>query len=73
MTLRLLSTAALAVLIILPAAAGAQERREHFPMCGRDRHTCIVDGDTIWLDGYNLRLESFDTPEPYTDICGGAA
>ena len=33
----------------------------------------MVDGDTIWLDGLNLRLESFDTPEPYSDICGGAA
>lgn len=42
-------------------------------MCGRDRFTCVVDGDTIWLDGVNLRLQSFDTPEPYNDICGGAA
>lgn len=25
------------------------------------------------FQGLNLRLESFDTPEPYTDICGGAA
>lgn len=40
-------------------------------MCGSHRHTCIVDGDTIWLEGNNLRLESFDTPEPYNDICGG--
>lgn len=31
------------------------------------------DGDTIWFQGLNLRLESFDTPEPNTDICGGAA
>ncbi|MGB3025835.1 thermonuclease family protein [Paradevosia shaoguanensis] len=53
--------------------ASLGERRVHFEMCGRDRHTCIVDGDTIWLDGKNLRLESYDTPEPYTAICGGAA
>lgn len=33
--------------------------------------TCIVDGDTIWLHGTNLRLRNFDTPEPQTDICGG--
>lgn len=33
--------------------------------------TCIVDGDTIWLEGENLRLEGFDTPEPQTQICGG--
>jgi micrococcal nuclease len=42
-------------------------------MCGSGkRHTCIVDGDTIWLNGENLRLQAFDTPEPYNDICGGA-
>lgn len=44
-----------------------------FSMCGSVRYTCIVDGDTIWLEGRNLRLESFDTPEPYNDICGGRA
>jgi endonuclease YncB( thermonuclease family) len=31
----------------------------------------VVDGDTIWLHGTNLRLQSYDTPEPYDDICGG--
>jgi micrococcal nuclease len=51
----------------------AQERRVGFQMCGRDRYTCVVDGDTIWLDGVNLRLESYDTPEPHNDICGGQA
>lgn len=33
--------------------------------------TCVVDGDTIWLEGENIRLEGFDTPEPQTNICGG--
>ena len=33
--------------------------------------TCIVDGDTLWLNGENIRLEGFDTPEPQTQICGG--
>jgi micrococcal nuclease len=56
----------------VPASA-ADEWRVNFSMCGRDRHTCIVDGDTIWLQGVNLRLESYDTPEPYNDICGGRA
>ncbi|WIY54173.1 thermonuclease family protein [Devosia sp. YIM 151766] len=55
------------------AAPAVAERRVHFSMCGRNRHTCIVDGDTIWLDGQNLRLQSYDTPEPYNDICGGQA
>ena len=40
--------------------------------CGSaKRITCIVDGDTIWLDGEKLRLKDFDTPEPTTNICGG--
>lgn len=71
MQFRMLYAVALVALSFLPVASNGQERRENFPMCGRDRYTCIVDGDTIWLDGQNLRLESFDTPEPYNDICGG--
>ncbi|MFC3704451.1 thermonuclease family protein [Devosia honganensis] len=54
-------------------AGTAQERTARFSMCGRNRHTCVVDGDTIWLDGQNLRLQSYDTPEPHNDICGGQA
>ena len=53
--------------------AQAGEVRVSFSKCGSSRYTCIVDGDTIWLKGVNLRLQSFDTPEPYNDICGGAA
>lgn len=44
-----------------------------FGMCGRDRFTCVVDGDTIWYQGQNLRLQSYDTPEPHDGICGGNA
>ena len=62
-----------AVILATIAPAAAQEWRVQFQMCGRDRTTCVVDGDTIWLQGVNLRLESYDTPEPYTDICGGQA
>lgn len=47
-------------------AGQAQEWRVDFPICGSVRHTCIVDGDTIWLEGNNLRLESFDTLSPIT-------
>lgn len=32
--------------------------------------TCIVDGDTLWLSGVNMRLKDFDTPESHTNICG---
>lgn len=33
--------------------------------------TCVVDGDTLWLDGVNIILKDFDTPKPRTNICGG--
>lgn len=43
-------------------------------MCPRsDRYTCVVDGDTLWLDGVNYRLEGYDTPEEYNNVCGGFA
>jgi micrococcal nuclease len=64
---------AMTLLALTTTMPQAQERQERFGMCGRDRHTCVVDGDTIWLDGMNLRLEAYDTPEPYNDICGGQA
>lgn len=34
--------------------------------------TCVVDGDTLWIGGTDYRLKDYDTPEPQTDICGGA-
>jgi endonuclease YncB( thermonuclease family) len=33
--------------------------------------TCLVDGDTIWIEGHKLRMAGYDTPEPATNICGG--
>lgn len=54
-----------------PASATSLE------MCGNRPNTadktCVVDGDTLWLNGENIRLKDFDTPEPQTQICGGAA
>ena len=35
------------------------------------RVTCIVDGDTFWLNGEKIRAVGYDTPEPTTNICGG--
>lgn len=46
-------------------------------MCGNRPNTadktCVVDGDTLWLQGENIRLKDFDTPEQQTQICGGDA
>jgi endonuclease YncB( thermonuclease family) len=54
------------VLILLAAPAYAIEK------CGSGKRvTCVVDGDTFWLDGVKIRMEGYDTPEPQTGICGG--
>jgi len=31
--------------------------------------TCVVDGDTLWLQGEKIRLEGFDTPEVSEPKC----
>lgn len=38
---------------------------------GPVRVTCLVDGDTIWIEGQKLRMAGYDTPEAATNICGG--
>lgn len=67
----ILAAALMAAALAIPTQA--QEFTARFEMCGSQRYTCVVDGDTIWLQGVNLRLESFDTPEPHTAICGGTS
>lgn len=38
--------------------------RASFDICGSGkRHTCVVDGDTVWLRGEKIRLEGIDAPE----------
>jgi endonuclease YncB( thermonuclease family) len=58
-------------------AIPVQAQPVHLDMCGNRPNTsdktCLVDGDTLWLFGENIRLMDFDTPEPQTQICGGAA
>mgnify|MGYP000200080748 CR=1 FL=1 len=54
-----------------PASASVLEMCRNRPNTA-DK-TCVVDGDTLWLNGENIRLKDFDTPEPQTQICGGAA
>ena len=66
--------AALLVLSALPATAQPNPRLR-LEMCGNQRNTptksCVVDGDTLWLSGENIRLKDYDTPEPQSSICGG--
>ncbi len=42
----------------------------HFSGCiGATRITCVVDGDTIWLDGIKIRVADIDTPEVSEPSC----
>jgi micrococcal nuclease len=64
-----------AALLLLSAPTSAANPQ--LQMCGNrpntSEKTCLVDGDTLWLQGENIRLQDFDTPEPQSQICGGAA
>jgi len=73
--MKLISTFLIAASIAGPALAGPAGKLD---MCVPGQHrseheTCLVDGDTLWLDGEKIRLKDFDTPEPTTAICGGEA
>lgn len=40
-----------------------------FAKCGRIRSTCVVDGDTLWLNGVKIRIADIDTPEVSKPAC----
>jgi micrococcal nuclease len=49
--------------LILTAAAA-------FALCaGGPRTTCVVDGDTFWLDGQKVRIADINTPETHSPAC----
>lgn len=51
---------------------GLPSKSSAIGICGSGaRYTCVVDADTIWLDGVNYRLAGFDAPEEYNNACGG--
>lgn len=46
------------------------EATRRFGFCHTGGGTnCVVDGDTIWMDGENIRLMGFDTPETHEWEC----
>lgn len=45
----------------LSLLAGSTSPR--FELCGITRRTCVVDGDTFWLEGVKIRIADIDTPE----------
>lgn len=49
----------------------ARTAARHFPICGAGKRTnCVVDGDTVWIDGEKIRIADIDTPEISSPKCG---
>jgi len=45
-----------------------------FALCGSGfRSTCVVDGDTFWLDGVKIRIADINTPEVSAPKCAAEA
>ncbi len=50
--------------------ASAQASAAHsFAVCRTIHQTCVVDGDTIWLEGAKIRIADIDTPEISSPKC----
>ena len=43
--------------------------RATFDHCGMIRRTCVVDGDTFWINGVKIRIADIDTPEVSQPQC----
>ena len=60
--LRLLLT--ILLLMPLPFTEASAKADSGWPICGRGKRiTCIVDGDTFWMNGVKYRLQGVNTPE----------
>lgn len=64
----LLLAAGVGISVVLSPSCAMSARSQadlgDMPICkGGKRISCVVDGDTIWLDGEKIRLEGFNAPE----------
>jgi endonuclease YncB( thermonuclease family) len=59
----------------LPASGrGDDAISARFARCvGPLRHTCVVDGDTFWLQGRKIRIADINTPETSEPACASEA
>jgi micrococcal nuclease len=58
----------------VPEAPPALHSYAGFRLCeGPVRRTCVVDGDTLWLDGTKIRIADIDTPETHEPRCAAEA
>ena len=64
--MRMIRAAILAMLLASSATA--------MPICGNGlRVTCVVDGDTVWIEREKIRLLGIDTPELSQPQCAQEA
>ncbi|WP_286719073.1 thermonuclease family protein [Devosia sp. 63-57] len=62
--------------LMAPAAprVTVEQAARHFALCsGASRNTCVVDGDTFWLDGIKIRIADINTPEIGAPQCAAEA
>jgi endonuclease YncB( thermonuclease family) len=52
------------------SATGAKSVTASFGFCHTGGgYNCVVDGDTIWLQGQNIRIADIDAPETHESRC----
>ncbi len=64
----------IATALALSLAMQSAGEGRYFPICGSGRRvTCVVDGDTFWLDRVKYRVADIDAPEVGRPQCGAEA
>lgn len=64
-----------ATVLVCPVPSSAQAQKASlFAQCAPGpRITCVVDGDTFWLDGTKIRIADINTPEISHPSCAAEA
>ncbi|KAA9382697.1 thermonuclease family protein [Neorhizobium galegae] len=58
------------VSLVPPAEAAQSSVTAQFAKCSAGiRQNCVVDGDTLWINGEKVRVADIDTPEISTPKC----
>jgi hypothetical protein len=67
-------TGVASLLLDSPAPIVGSVSARSFDLCTRaPRVTCVVDGDTFWLDGTKIRIADINTPETGQPQCAAEA
>jgi micrococcal nuclease len=56
--------------VISGAEAASSDKPVQFRKCSSGvRYNCVVDGDTLWINGQKIRIADIDAPEISTPKC----